>query len=111
MKGGSKSGTISLWSAGKSKVAAWKTPASVALIFLAAIVGLDRGWYAAMRGYTIERGDHGFAVDALAQVTGHALARVVIDQGQRPQPSTIEQFLGHKSHAPDFTDRRGQLLR
>lgn len=63
-----------------------------------------------MRGDAIQRGDHILPPQALPDVDGQALARVVIDHGQRPQPAPIEQFIGDKIHTPDFVDRGGHLL-
>lgn len=72
---------------------------------LAAIVDLDRGRVAAHGGDTRQRFDHVFTLQTLADLDGQAFPCVVVDDGQCPKTSSIEQCIGNEIHTPDFVDR------
>lgn len=68
------------------------------------VVDLDRPGKPTGHPKLLEHTHHIFSLQALPDIDGQAFAGVVINDGQRPQPATIEQGIGDKIHAPDVVD-------
>ena len=71
---------------------------------LAAVVCFDRLGLSTLMHDGAQDAHHVFAVEALTDMNGQALARAAIHYREHAQLASIEQVIGHQVHAPDVID-------